>query len=76
MADSDDEYIGGLSGDEGDDDIIRETRGAVGHPPKRRKQKGGAEFELARTWETLVEGADGTISSTVGGLLEASKRKR
>ncbi|KAL6233897.1 hypothetical protein BDW75DRAFT_180493 [Aspergillus navahoensis] len=76
MADSDDEYIGGLSEDEGEDNIIREPRGAVGQAPKRRKQKGGAEFELARTWETLVEGADGTISSIVGGLLEASKRKR
>ncbi|KAL4992507.1 Ssl1-like-domain-containing protein [Aspergillus falconensis] len=76
MADSDDEYIGGLSEDEGDDSIIREPRSAVGQASKRRKQKGGGEFELARTWETLVEGADGTISSTVGGLLEASKRKR
>ncbi|KAL4972396.1 Ssl1-like-domain-containing protein [Aspergillus desertorum] len=76
MADSDDEYIGGVSEDEGDESVIREPRGTVGQASKRRKQKGGAEFELARTWETLVEGADGTISSTVGGLLEASKRKR
>ncbi|KAL4870168.1 hypothetical protein BDV12DRAFT_62347 [Aspergillus spectabilis] len=76
MADSDEEYIGGISEDEGDDNIIRGSRGAVGPASKRRKQKGGAEFELSRTWETLVEGADGTISSTVEGLLEASKRKR
>lgn len=31
---------------------------------------------VARTWENVVEGADGTISSTVEGLLEAGKRKR
>jgi transcription initiation factor TFIIH subunit 2 len=75
MADSDEEYIGSISEDEADNNI-RGTRGAAGPASKRRKQKGGAEFELSRTWETLVEGADGTISSTVEGLLEASKRKR
>ncbi|KAL4915574.1 Ssl1-like-domain-containing protein [Aspergillus aurantiobrunneus] len=76
MADSDEEYIGGISEDEGDGNILRSSRGAADPASKRRKQKGGAEFELSRTWETLVEGADGTISSTVEGLLEASKRKR
>lgn len=76
MADSDEEYIGAISEDEGDDNVVRGSRGAAGPASKRRKQKGGAEFELSRTWETLVEGADGTISSTVEGLLEASKRKR
>ena len=60
MADSDEEYIGDVTEDE---DL-------------RRKQRGGAEWEVSRTWETLVEGADGTISSTVEGLLEAGKRKR
>jgi transcription initiation factor TFIIH subunit 2 len=75
MADSDEEYIGSISEDEADNNI-RGTRGVAGPASKRRKQKGGAEFELSRTWETLVEGADGTISSTVEGLLEASKRKR
>ncbi|KAL3470404.1 TFIIH basal transcription factor complex, subunit SSL1 [Aspergillus californicus] len=74
MADSDEEYIGNISEDEGDDNLV--SRGAAGPASKRKKQKGGAEFELSRTWETLVEGADGTISSTVEGLLEASKRKR
>ncbi|RDW93212.1 TFIIH/NER complex subunit SSL1 [Aspergillus mulundensis] len=76
MADSDDEYIGSISEDEGDDNIVSRSRDPGGLASKRRRQKGGAEFELSRTWETLVEGADGTISSTVGGLLEASKRKR
>jgi hypothetical protein len=76
MADSDEDYIGAISEDEGDDNVVRGSRGAAGSASKRRRQKGGAEFELSRTWETLVEGADGTISSTVEGLLEASKRKR
>ncbi len=31
---------------------------------------------VTRTWENVVEGADGTISSTIEGLLEAGKRKR
>ncbi|KAI5289596.1 General transcription factor IIH subunit 2 [Ascosphaera aggregata] len=43
---------------------------------RKRKRTGGKQFEVARTWETLVEGADGTIKSTVEGLLEAGKRKR
>ena len=38
------------------------------------KRVGG--FEVSRTWEALEEGADGTISGAVEGLLEASKRKR
>ncbi|KAI9933367.1 hypothetical protein MW887_007840 [Aspergillus wentii] len=75
MADSDDEYIGEITDEE---DIA--LQGSRGGPPvsrsKRRKQRGGAEWEVSRTWETLVEGADGTISSTVDGLLEAGKRKR
>ncbi|KAL4788414.1 Ssl1-like-domain-containing protein [Aspergillus varians] len=76
MADSDEEYVGGISEDEGDDNILRGSRSATGLASKRRKQKSGADFELSRTWETLIEGADGTISSTVEGLLEAGKRKR
>lgn len=72
MADSDEEYIGEVTEDEEDFPLPRSDRA----PPRKRKQRGGAEWELSRTWETLVEGADGTISSTVEGLLEAGKRKR
>ncbi|OAT12519.1 transcription initiation factor TFIIH subunit 2 [Blastomyces gilchristii SLH14081] len=43
---------------------------------KKKKGRGGAEWEVSRTWESLVESADGTISATVEGLLEAGKRKR
>ncbi|KAJ5576345.1 RNA polymerase TFIIH complex subunit Ssl1 [Penicillium sp. DV-2018c] len=72
MADSDEEYVGEVTEDEDDLQVNR------GDDPraKKRKQRGGAEWELSRTWETLVEGADGTINSTVEGLLEAGKRKR
>lgn len=72
MADSDEEYIGEVTEDEDDFQVTRSERVR----PRKRKQRGGAEWELSRTWETLVEGADGTISSTVEGLLEAGKRKR
>ncbi|KAF3396476.1 TFIIH basal transcription factor complex p47 subunit [Penicillium rolfsii] len=71
MADSDEEYVGSVSDDEDDLQVT-----GADQQPRKRKQRGGGEWELARTWETLVEGADGTISSTVEGLLEASKRKR
>jgi len=72
MADSDEEYVGDVTEDEDDFPVSRNDRTRAG----KRKQRGGAEWELSRTWETLVEGADGTISSTVEGLLEAGKRKR
>lgn len=72
MADSDEEYIGDVTEDEEDLQVTRSDRVRT----RKRKQRGGAEWELSRTWETLVEGADGTISSTVEGLLEAGKRKR
>ncbi|PIG81226.1 TFIIH basal transcription factor complex p47 subunit [Aspergillus arachidicola] len=77
MGDSDEEYIGEVSEDEDDNNVFLGSRseGSTSRA-KRRKQRGGAEWEVSRTWETLVEGADGTISSTVEGLLEAGKRKR
>ncbi|EZF32360.1 hypothetical protein H109_03336 [Trichophyton interdigitale MR816] len=72
--------------DEDEDDIVDSRtassrrrdrdRGGKSRKKKKRKQHGGAEWEVARTWETLVEGADGTITATVDGLLEADKRKR
>lgn len=75
MADSDEEYVGNISEDEDEVDAHIISTGA-GSRARRRKQRGGAEWEVSRTWESLVEGADGTINSTVEGLLEAGKRKR
>lgn len=71
MADSDEDYVGDVTEDEEEFPVARSDR-----TRSKRKQRGGAEWELSRTWETLVEGADGTINSTVEGLLEAGKRKR
>jgi len=77
MADSDEEYIGEVTDEEDEIDTHQVSRGTVpGSRTRRKRQRGGAEWEVSRTWETLVEGADGTISSTVEGLLEAGKRKR
>ncbi|KAE8147946.1 Ssl1-like-domain-containing protein [Aspergillus avenaceus] len=76
MADSDEEYIGGVSEDEDNNPAFRGPRGEATTSRAKRRKHGGAEWEVSRTWETLVEGADGTISSTVEGLLEAGKRKR
>ncbi|PYH42794.1 TFIIH/NER complex subunit SSL1 [Aspergillus saccharolyticus JOP 1030-1] len=77
MADSDEEYVGEISGDDLNGHHVLSQGGAAQPPRSRRKKnRGGAEWEVSRTWESLVEGADGTINSTVEGLLEAGKRKR
>ena len=73
MADSDEEYV---ATEDEDEAAAQGSRSAPASRAKRRKQRGGAEWEVSRTWETLIEGADGTISSAVEGLLEAGKRKR
>ena len=65
-ADSDDEYVQAISDDEGGD-TRRVTNG-------RSTRAGG--FEVSRTWEALEEGADGTISGAIVGLLDATKRRR
>ena len=77
MVDSDDEYVQDASDD--DVNLHRVTRGdgRGGSRTSGANARGGAGgWEVTRTWENVVEGADGTISSTVEGLLEASKRKR
>ncbi|KAL6243426.1 hypothetical protein RBB50_009418 [Rhinocladiella similis] len=66
------------SGDEfivdDDDDLPR----APGRSQARRAadRESGQNFEVTRTWDLLTEGADGTITGAVEGLLEAGKRKR
>ncbi|KAH0537033.1 hypothetical protein FGG08_006131 [Glutinoglossum americanum] len=87
MADSDGDYVEELSDDETAHQV---TRG--GGPGTRSRKRGGlssrrglgggqsqrkARWEdLQRSWDTVVEGADGSINSTVVGLLDAGKRKR
>lgn len=77
MADSDEDYVGEISDRDLNDSLQRGGAGAAaGTRSRRKKQRGGAEWEVSRTWETLVEGVDGTLTSAVEGLLEAGKRKR
>ncbi|OCT52407.1 TFIIH basal transcription factor complex p47 subunit [Cladophialophora carrionii] len=66
-----------VAGDEDyDDDAPRSS--ARGRAVGRRTvdHDSAQNFEVTRTWDLLTEGADGTITSAVEGLLEAGKRKR
>jgi transcription initiation factor TFIIH subunit 2 len=68
------------SGDEAGAHTVS-RRGAGGHkgarPPSskpKKVQKKEAWEDIKRSWDNVVEGADGSINVT--GLLEAGKRKR
>ena len=74
MAESDDEYVQDISDD--DVEAHQVTRGSGAGSRAIGQGSRGAGWEVTRTWENVVEGADGTINSTVEGLLEAGKRKR
>ncbi len=77
MADSDEDYVQDLSEEEAEADrVMRGTRTSAKAPGKGRKGIAGGGWEVTRTWENVVESADGTINSTVEELLEAGKRKR
>jgi hypothetical protein len=90
MADSDGEYVADdLSDDDIDAHVVsshgtRSTgpaRGAVGAGTRGGETGGSSRRRAAwediqRSWDTVVEGADGSINSTVEGLREAGKRKR
>ncbi|KAI9669212.1 MAG: hypothetical protein M1817_004707 [Caeruleum heppii] len=81
MADSDGEYVQELSDDEAVNDAG--LKNAVG-PGTRSSGRGGGQVaqpkaaweDIHRSWDNVIEGADGSINSTVAGLLEAGKRKR
>lgn len=74
MVSSDDDYVEDIT----DNDVeAHQIRGATGTSKATGTGiRGGGGWEVTRTWENVVEGADGTINSTVEGLLEAGKRKR
>jgi transcription initiation factor TFIIH subunit 2 len=82
MADSDEEYVDDYSDDAAAHQVTSGRRGtrATGRPAAGRERQPAqpkARWEdIERSWDTVVEGADGSISSTVVGLLEAGKRKR
>jgi hypothetical protein len=75
MVESDDDYVEGS-----DDDTNIRSSGRVGVTGTRSKSsrtnKEVTGFEVTRTWENLTEGADGTITGAVEGLLQAGKRQR
>ena len=74
MTESDEDYVQDISDDEVEAHQV--TRGGGVGSRATGQGSRGAGWEVTRTWENVVEGADGTISSTVEGLLEAGKRKR
>lgn len=74
MADSDDDYIQDISDNEVEAHLV--TRGAGAGSRATGQGARGGEWEVTRTWENVVEDADGTINATVDGLAEAGKRRR
>ncbi|OBT51687.1 hypothetical protein VE04_07201, partial [Pseudogymnoascus sp. 24MN13] len=92
MADADGEHVDDLSDEDlptaaplgtGTGRHATRPTGPVKGPEavrKGEKEKQGrrraAWEDIQRSWDTVVEGADGSLSSTVEGLLEAGKRQR
>ena len=75
MADSDEDYVNS-SGDEAGAHIVsrRGLKGARPRSKAQKVQKKEAWEDIKRSWDNVIEGADGSIDVT--GLLEAGKRKR
>lgn len=65
------------AGDEDyDDDAPRSSTRGRTMAQRAIDRESARDFEVTRTWDLLTEGADGTITGAVEGLLEAGKRKR
>lgn len=69
MPASDDEELRDASDD---DAVISGRRKATG----ARSRGPEANFEVTTAWDQFLEGADGSITNAVEGLLEAGKRRR
>jgi transcription initiation factor TFIIH subunit 2 len=91
MSDSDGEYVADDLSDEdiAAHQVSRHgtrssgpVRGAAGSATRGGDTNNGtnrrraAWEDIQRSWDTVVEGADGSINSAVEGLREAGKRKR
>ncbi|KAK4202525.1 putative transcription factor [Triangularia verruculosa] len=77
MADSDDEYVGALSGDDAGVDSAYGTRSKDGKGKGGQKNKGNRKAaweEVHRAWDEVAIAEDGSIS--VAELIEAEKRRR
>ncbi len=78
MPASGDEYVANGSDDDLPRASARHSQAARLRARDRdeRDRDSAQNFEVTRTWDLLTEGADGTITGAVEGLLEAGKRKR
>ena len=89
MADSDDEYISDVSDTDMPAPsapgvrahATRSTGPVPSAQPGRGLDRGGghkraAWEDIQRSWDTVIEGEDGTLGSTVEELKEANKRQR
>lgn len=91
MADSDDEYISDISDNdlpaapnEGSarahatrsTGSVKGTTSATSRGGNEGGRRRAAWEDIQRSWDTVVEGADGNLSSTVEELKEAGKRQR
>ena len=91
MADSDGEYVSDISDDDlpaatnvaGAKAHATRSTGPVKGAASGAARAGGdggrrraAWADIQRSWDTVVEGADGNLSSTVEELKEAGKRQR
>jgi len=91
MADSDEDYIATDDEEIGAHNVGKGGRHRAGGAAvaggggrarsKNGSKPGGAQKrerweDIKRSWDNVVEGEDGSLSSTVAGLLEAGKRKR
>ncbi|KAF3921504.1 hypothetical protein ABW21_db0209612 [Orbilia brochopaga] len=78
MADSDEDFVLDSSGDERG----ARTRGSRRQTRQTKKKASAAASrrekweDIQRSWDTVIEAADGSIAGAVIGLLEATKRKR
>ncbi|ELR01666.1 hypothetical protein GMDG_00042 [Pseudogymnoascus destructans 20631-21] len=55
---------------------VKVPEAARGGEKEKQGRRRAAWEDIQRSWDTVVEGADGSLSSTVEGLLEAGKRQR
>lgn len=85
MSSSDEDYVADSDDDAGAHQVsakhgtrssgpVKASEGTAGGGGTSRKR--AAWEDIQRSWDTVVEGADGSINSAVEGLREAGKRKR
>lgn len=82
QADSDDDLVaaqvaGGRTGTRSSGPVKGTVNASIRNGEKPGGSRRRAAWEdIQRSWDTVVEGADGSINSAVEGLREAGKRQR